>query len=199
MLDATRRPAEEPGHAVDHRDLLEVVESALADLPPAYAQAFFLRIHEDHSYREMSAICGEPEGTLRSRVHHAMKRVQRIVGESGFTPATSLSEQGETAMSEHHIVEDVLVAYVLDELDPAGRRDVEAHAATCATCGETIRTMEEAIARYRESALPDPPARVLMQLIEAQARGSPTVPEPGPGGAPRFPPPPPSSSRPRSS
>lgn len=86
VLDATWRPAEEPGHAVDHRDLLDVVESALSDLPPAYAQAFFLRIHEDHSYREMSAICGEPEGTLRSRVHHAMKRVQRIVGESGFTP-----------------------------------------------------------------------------------------------------------------
>jgi RNA polymerase sigma-70 factor, ECF subfamily len=86
VLDATRRPAEEPGHGVDHRDLLEIVESALADLPPAYAQAFFLRVHEDQSYREMAAICGEPEGTLRSRVHHAMKRVQRIVGESGLSP-----------------------------------------------------------------------------------------------------------------
>jgi RNA polymerase sigma-70 factor (ECF subfamily) len=87
VLDAARRtPVEAPEHAVDHRDLLEVVESALAGLPPAYAQAFFLRVREDRSYSEMAAICGEPEGTLRSRVHHAMKRVQRIVGESGFTP-----------------------------------------------------------------------------------------------------------------
>lgn len=74
-------------------------------------------------------------------------------------------------MNEHHIVEDVLVAYLLDELDPAGRRDVEAHIATCATCRETIRAMEEAIAGYSKSALPNPPARVLMQLLETQARG----------------------------
>ncbi len=72
-------------------------------------------------------------------------------------------------MSEHHVVEDVLIAYVLDELDPAGRTEVESHAAACPACGETIRAMEGAIARFRESALPDPPARVLMQLLETQA------------------------------
>jgi anti-sigma factor RsiW len=71
-------------------------------------------------------------------------------------------------MSEHHIVEDVLIAYLLDELDPASRAEVVSHAAACATCGETIRAMEKAIAGYSESALPDPPARVLMQLLEAQ-------------------------------
>jgi anti-sigma factor RsiW len=72
-------------------------------------------------------------------------------------------------MSEHHILEDVLIAYLLDELAAADRTEVESHAAACATCGETIRTMEEAIARFRVAALPDPPARVLMQLLETQA------------------------------
>ena len=73
-------------------------------------------------------------------------------------------------MSEHHVVEDVLIAYVLDELDPSGRTEVESHAAACPACGETIRRMGEALARFRESALPDPPARVLMELLEAQTR-----------------------------
>jgi len=73
-------------------------------------------------------------------------------------------------MSEQHLVDDVLIAYLLDELDPSDRRDVESHVAACAACGETIRRMDAAMARFRESALPDPPARVLMQLIEAQAR-----------------------------
>ncbi len=80
---------EDPEAAVAHRDLLAMVESALADLPPAYAQAFFLRVHEDRSYRDMAAICGDPEGTLRSRVHHAVKQVQRMLRERDMAPESA--------------------------------------------------------------------------------------------------------------
>ncbi len=72
-------PPTDPERAAEHRDLALVVESVLADLPPSYAQAFYLRVHEDWSYRDMAEACGELEGTLRSRVHHALKRVQAVL------------------------------------------------------------------------------------------------------------------------
>lgn len=58
------------------RESLALVESALADLPAAYAAAFHLRLREGFSYREMATITGEAPGTLRSRVHHSLKRLR---------------------------------------------------------------------------------------------------------------------------
>jgi RNA polymerase sigma-70 factor (ECF subfamily) len=66
------------------RELLERVEEVLSDLPPAYAMAFHLRLREGFSYREMSSICEEPEGTLRSRVHHGLKRVREALQRDGI-------------------------------------------------------------------------------------------------------------------
>jgi RNA polymerase sigma-70 factor (ECF subfamily) len=61
---------------VRRHEILREIESALADLPPAYAATFQLRICESFSYREIGEMLGEPEGTLRSRVHHALRRVR---------------------------------------------------------------------------------------------------------------------------
>lgn len=52
------------------------LEHALADLPEDYALAFHLRVLEGFSYAEMAAVSGAPEGTLRSRVHHAVRRIR---------------------------------------------------------------------------------------------------------------------------
>jgi len=55
------------------------IRSALDGLPPTYAEAFHLRVAGDLSYREMARLSGEPEGTLRSRVFHAVKAVRRAL------------------------------------------------------------------------------------------------------------------------
>ena len=60
----------------DPKARLRAIDSALSDLPATYAMAFHLRVREEFSYREMAEICGEPEGTLRSRVHHTLKRLR---------------------------------------------------------------------------------------------------------------------------
>ena len=52
------------------------IDQALADLPPEYALAFHLRVREGFSYAEIAAMSGAPEGTLRSRVHHAVRRIR---------------------------------------------------------------------------------------------------------------------------
>jgi RNA polymerase sigma-70 factor (ECF subfamily) len=71
--------AEDPATAAGRRDLLERVESVVADLPEDYAVTFHLRIREEMTYAEISNVLGDPEGTLRSRVHHVLHRVRRTL------------------------------------------------------------------------------------------------------------------------
>jgi RNA polymerase sigma-70 factor (ECF subfamily) len=66
----------DPLEDVARRELVRRVDSALADLPASYSMAVHLRLRESFSYREIAAMTGEPEGTLRSRVHHALKRLR---------------------------------------------------------------------------------------------------------------------------
>ncbi len=83
--------------SVDADALARHVESLLDDLPPAYAEAFRQRVGRDLSYREMSALTGEPEGTLRSRVHHALKRIRRAMVEEAGPAARHAPSTEETS------------------------------------------------------------------------------------------------------
>jgi RNA polymerase sigma-70 factor (ECF subfamily) len=71
--------ASDPAREAERHEVLRRLGSTLADLPPSYAMAFHLRLREEFTYPEMAAITGEPEGTLRSRVHHALKRIRRTL------------------------------------------------------------------------------------------------------------------------
>jgi RNA polymerase sigma-70 factor (ECF subfamily) len=62
--------------AVADRETVRQIEAMLADLPAEYAAAFHLRVREEFTYREMAEMTGDPEGTLRSRVHHTLKRLR---------------------------------------------------------------------------------------------------------------------------
>jgi len=74
----------DPEGAVEHRELRDRIEAALADLPPTYAAAFHLRVRERLPYREIAHLLGDAEGTLRSRVHHALARVRRSLQRLGY-------------------------------------------------------------------------------------------------------------------
>lgn len=78
-LEVQPSAAADPWDQLTHEEILARIESVLADLPTEYAVAFHLRVREEFSYREMAEICGDPEGTLRSRVHHALKRVRDAI------------------------------------------------------------------------------------------------------------------------
>jgi len=79
-------PAAPPDPAAEaaHAELMRRIDGALADLPPAYVMAFPLRGRERFAYREIAAMCGEPEGTLRSRVHHALGRIRKSLEGLGY-------------------------------------------------------------------------------------------------------------------
>lgn len=61
----------------DTNGVNDLVERTLANLPDSYRTTFHLRIKQEFTYPEIAAICGEPEGTLRSRVHHTMKMLRK--------------------------------------------------------------------------------------------------------------------------
>jgi DNA-directed RNA polymerase specialized sigma24 family protein len=86
------RAAEGPHERLAHEELLRAIDSALSDLPATYAMAFHLRVREEFSYREMAEICDEPEGTLRSRVHHTLKRLRVALTPRIRPPAERASE-----------------------------------------------------------------------------------------------------------
>jgi len=54
----------------------ERVRDALLSLPPLYREILELRFEHDMSYAEISATLGIPIGTVRSRLHHALRRLR---------------------------------------------------------------------------------------------------------------------------
>jgi RNA polymerase sigma-70 factor (ECF subfamily) len=88
LAEAAHAPASygssDPSDGISHRELELEIDAALSDLPPAYMVAFHLRVREELSYREIASMCGDSEGTLRSRVHHALKRVRLAIAGAGY-------------------------------------------------------------------------------------------------------------------
>ena len=83
----------DPDRHVEHREVRAAVESVLADLPPDYALTFHLRVRQEFSYAEIAEMRGESPGTLRSRVHHTLKRVRQLLtGAPGPGPGAARKE-----------------------------------------------------------------------------------------------------------
>ena len=49
---------------------------ALANLPPLHREVLLLRYQDDLSYEEIAAVVGCSVGTVKSRLHHAKRRLQ---------------------------------------------------------------------------------------------------------------------------
>jgi RNA polymerase sigma-70 factor (ECF subfamily) len=67
--------AQEPSvfEAVAERELSRQVEEIVAVLPDEQRTAFILKHYQGLSYAEIAAVCGCPEGTVRSRMHYSVR------------------------------------------------------------------------------------------------------------------------------
>jgi len=77
------------GYDVEHEvfdlTIAEQVRSALTDLPEDQRRPIELAYFGGHSYREVAAILGQPEGTVKSRIRAGLGRMQ-----THLTPAYGL-------------------------------------------------------------------------------------------------------------
>jgi RNA polymerase sigma-70 factor, ECF subfamily len=68
-------PSWSPAQDVDVRALIE-------DLPPKLRSAFLLHYYGGFGVKEVAAMLGRPEGTVKADLHHARARLKAAVGET---------------------------------------------------------------------------------------------------------------------
>jgi RNA polymerase sigma-70 factor (ECF subfamily) len=75
-----------PDEKLEERELQEVVNKAIVELPPKYRDAVVLRDLEGLSYEEVSDILSIPGGTVRSRINRG-----RLILKKKLEPFVSMS------------------------------------------------------------------------------------------------------------
>lgn len=71
----------EPADKAHHRDIVQAVEAAVADLPDEFRECVLLRDLQNMSYDEIGALLSLPAGTVRSRIHRGRLILQQKLKE----------------------------------------------------------------------------------------------------------------------
>lgn len=78
------RPSRSPEAAAEERRFIAAVERALDSLPLEQRVAFVLCEVEERTAAEAAALVGAPEATLRTRLHHARKKLRVALEKAGL-------------------------------------------------------------------------------------------------------------------
>lgn len=83
-LDTEAYSADDPSHldAILDNERRERVHQAMAKLAPKFREALLLRYSQDLDYAQIATIVGRSESTVRSRVHHGIKKLRATLGRS---------------------------------------------------------------------------------------------------------------------
>ena len=68
-----------PQHRDERRPQIEAMLDAIASLPEVLRETMELRLREQLSYEEIAQVMQIPVGTVRSRLHTAMKKLREIL------------------------------------------------------------------------------------------------------------------------
>lgn len=83
------RHTAEAGYDVEHEvwdlTVADKVKEAVAVLPDAEREAIALAYFGGHTYREVAAMLGQPEGTVKSRIRVGLKRMRSVLQSSDLT------------------------------------------------------------------------------------------------------------------
>lgn len=78
--------SENPGAALERRDLARALERAIATLRPEYRSSVLLRYAQGLSYEEICEATGLPLGTVKTNLHRARKELARAMTALGWAP-----------------------------------------------------------------------------------------------------------------
>lgn len=71
------------GEALDARRRERLLARGLATLPDEQRTVLLLRVRQDLGIREIARVLAIPEGTVKSRLHHAVRRLREFAGAAG--------------------------------------------------------------------------------------------------------------------
>lgn len=69
-----------PSKMVGRRELADMIQDAIAELPPYHRAVIIMREIDGLSYTEMANILKVSKGTVMSRLHHARQKLKRLLG-----------------------------------------------------------------------------------------------------------------------
>lgn len=84
-VDGTAEKVDDPERLARRKQLAELLERALDELPVEQRVAFVLCEVEERSSPEVANIVGAPEATVRTRLHHARKKLRSFLEQQGVT------------------------------------------------------------------------------------------------------------------
>ncbi|MCS7166852.1 MAG: sigma-70 family RNA polymerase sigma factor [Gemmatales bacterium] len=75
LLQSLRGPSREPFEALEEKERAELVQQALQSLPESLRAVVLLAYFRGLKYQDIADILGIPIGTVKSRLHVALKRI----------------------------------------------------------------------------------------------------------------------------
>lgn len=79
--DSVRDPRPQADRESIGKELQARLADAIAALPPDQREVFLLREYSDLPFKEIAAITGAPENTVKSRMRYALERLQDALAE----------------------------------------------------------------------------------------------------------------------
>ena len=87
MVDAVPGREIDPGRGAESIRLRPVLQKALLSLPPEQREVFVLREQAGVPFREIAAMVGVNENTVKSRMRYALLGLRKALAEEGVTAA----------------------------------------------------------------------------------------------------------------
>ncbi|PWU18399.1 MAG: RNA polymerase sigma factor SigW [Verrucomicrobia bacterium] len=79
LLESFAEPQIAPDQALVNQERAELVRRALLSLPEIYRAVLVLRHYENLKFREIAAVLGLPEGTVKSRMAEALTQMSQLL------------------------------------------------------------------------------------------------------------------------
>ena len=91
-LPDSEDPAPNVGEAFSEKEEADFLRAAVDELPPPLRDAVVFRYYEDLTVPEMAQVLSVPEGTVKSRLHEAKRRIRAKIVRT-IRPDASSNEQ----------------------------------------------------------------------------------------------------------